>query len=75
MKTIQTENFIKLSKYYDRGPSVDDQPGFVNRDNEGQGTSILLDNASPDNEDEIKKRWRRRKRRKIKIEKMPQGSI
>jgi hypothetical protein len=75
MKTIQTENFIKLSKYYDRGPSVDDQPGFVNRDNEGQGTAILLDNASPESEEDIKKRWKRRKRRKIKTEKMPQGSI
>jgi hypothetical protein len=67
---------LKMAKYYDRGPSVDDQPGFVNRDNKGQGWNIFMgEDKLPANEDDIKKRWKRRKRRRVIPEELPKGSI
>ena len=69
---------IKTSKYtHDRGPSVDDQPGFKNRDVDGQGASILgPDDAVPESEDQIIKNWKKKqKTNKDEKDRIPKNSI
>ena len=79
MKVIFTPRLRKLSAYhYDRGPSVDDQPNFINRDKDNQGTTILLeDNACPESASEMKKRWKKKKKAPIDTveEEMPKESL
>jgi len=69
MKIIQTRAYIKLAY-----PSVDDQPGFVNRDVQDQGDAIFLDHA-PKSEEQIKALWKKRRRNRRRMEQMPQGSL
>ena len=77
MKVIFTSGLRKLS--YIHGPDVQDQPGFVHRDKDQQGTTILLeDNACPESVSEIKKRWKKKKKKKsidTVEEEMPKESL
>ena len=64
--------------------SVDDEPGFINRDRRDQGSTLYLD-FTPDSEKDIQSKWglprgkkkRRKKQRKKqrKIEEMPKSSL
>ena len=70
MKVIQTKSYIKLAY-----TSYDDQPGFVNRDDKDQGSTLFFD-PNPESEDNIKKKWtKKRKFRPQILEEMPKGSI
>jgi len=80
MKVIFTECLRKTSKYhYDRGPSVDDQPNFINRDKQQEGDVMFLDyNEGPESATTIKKRWNKKKTKDKKDlieEEMPKGSL
>lgn len=57
-------------------PSVDDQINFTNRDQQGEVQNIYNSNI-PDNQEDIKKRFKKKKIVKIdKIkDEMPKGSI
>lgn len=73
MRKIFTSLILNKKAY---GPSVDDQPNFVNRDNQQQGEAIFLNNNDPASEKEIKKRWKKNKKNRCKIvEEMPKGSL
>jgi hypothetical protein len=79
MKILKTSNFVKVAKYfYDRGPSIDDQPGFVNRDVNLQGRGIFVDEETPDSKTDIIKRWKRKRKKKpfqeIPDQKIPESS-
>ena len=70
MKVIQTKSYIKLA-----GASYDDQPGFINRDQKEQGSTLFLD-PSPDTEEDIKKLWTKKRKLRLQVlEEMPKGAI
>ena len=76
MKVILSTELKKLS--YTHGPDIQDQPGFINRDKDQQGTTILLeDNACPESASEMKKRWKKKKKAPIDTveEEMPKESL
>ena len=67
---------IKTAKYmHDRGPSLDDQPNFKNRDVDGQD-SLYGDSVVPDSTDDIIKKWNiKEHNNKKKKTKIPKNSI
>ena len=73
MKIIETHTFRKLAA------SWDDQPGFDQggpRYRREQGGTLFLDDGLPDSEEDIIKRWKKKKRRhRGKVEEMPKPSI
>ena len=74
MKIIFTSSLLSKKSY---GPSVDDQPNFVNRDTKQEGDVLFLKDPCPDSEKEVKKRWKR-KRKLVKdnvVEEMPKESL
>lgn len=74
MKRIITKQAMnKISNSRDKGPSVDDQPNFVNRDRNQQGNVVYL-NDGPDSDEDVKKKFKKKKK-KYKKEEMPKASI
>lgn len=70
MKMIKTAAYMN-----DRGPSVDDQPGFKNRDINGEGASLYNDvSIVPDGPNDIIKKWKSKKRKKTR-KPIPRNSI
>jgi hypothetical protein len=76
MKIIFTYSLLNKKSY---GPSVDDQPNFVNRDTKQEGDVLFLKDPCPDSEDEVKKRWVKKRKPAKDInnikEEMPKGSL
>ena len=71
MKVIKTAKYI-----HDRGPSLDDQPNFKNRDVDGQ-SSLYGDAVVPDSTDAIIEKWdtEDKHKKKTKKTKIPKNSI
>ena len=78
MKIIFTSSIIDKKAY---GPSVDDQPNFVNRDKEQQGDVLFLHyNEGTSSESDIKKKWKKkrckvRETQNVIEEEMPKESL
>lgn len=73
MKIILT-NLLKKTAY---GPSVDDQPNFVDRNTKQEGDVMFLKDPCPESESDIKKKWikKRKSNRTNVVEEMPKGSL
>lgn len=74
MKIIQTQTFQKLAA------SWDDQAGFTGSDGgtryrRDQAGSIFMPEGVPESQEDIIKKWKKKKRRPGKIEEMPKPSI
>lgn len=59
MKIIKTSRF--LAAY---GPSVDDQPGFIKRDVQGQESLFDESGAVPSSTKDITNKWKLKKKKK-----------
>jgi len=62
MKIIKTSKFIEAY-----GPSVDDQPNFIRRDVEGEGSLFGQNGAVPDSEQDVINKWNITKKKKKKL--------
>ena len=73
MKIIKTARYL-----HDRGPSIDDQPNFKNRDVDGQ-SSLYGDNTIPESTDAIIEKWdnkeKSNKKEKKNMTRIPKNSL